>query len=202
MTVPIKFGSIMQTSSSWAFRGILWVVALGIVFSLAYKVMGGKRDLKKLDCLDQAASANRASSPIAAVDKYAACMGLQANAGAAAGAAGKANTTADSRPSRCRFVGSWISSRGEVQYRVTMQVDGRFVGEPYRNAPADPASITGAWSVAGNSLAWVYDSGPVWPPDINRILSEDDDGFRLAEVNGSTTLFTAIERYSPAVCAP
>ena len=189
----------MEDSSKWLLRGVLWLVALGIIFTIGYKVMAGKVVERKVACLDQAASAERASSPLAAVDKYAACVGAKIEKKPAATAV--TATSTDTRPARCRYVGVWAATRGNMVYQVTLEADGKFVGEPAHNAGANAQTITGAWSVAGKSLAWVYDSGAVWPPDVNPVSAETNDEFTLTEVNGSTTNYSLIERFTPAICA-
>jgi hypothetical protein len=178
-------------------RVILWVVALGIIFSLLYKVTFRKQLEQRVNCIERSASAEIASTPIAAVNKYAACVGRVEIAAAGGSTSG---TKPDSRPPRCRYVGIWAATRGAVTYNITLEVDGRFVAEPGANAPPSPAQITGAWSAAGNALVWVYDSGNVWPPDINPISEATSDAFTLREVNGSTTRYTLIEKQTPAGC--
>jgi hypothetical protein len=179
-------------------RTILWVVALFIIFSLLYKVAFRKQVEQRVNCLERSASAESASTPLAAVNKYSACIGRNEMATTGAKSAG---STSDSRPMRCKYVGTWAATRGSVTYNVTLEADGRFAAEPGANAPPSPASITGAWSAAGNALVWVYDSGPVWPPDINPISDASSDAFTLREVNGSTTRYSLIEKQTPAICA-
>jgi hypothetical protein len=175
-------------------RTILGVVALGIVFSLVYKVVFRKQVEQRVNCLERSASAEPASTPLAAVNKYAACVGRVQQAASS-------TTNAVAKPPRCRYVGTWAATRGAVTYNVTLDVDGRFVAEPGANAPPSPAQITGAWSAAGSTLVWVYDSGPVWPPDINPISDSANDSFTLREVNGSTTRYKLLEKQTPAICA-
>ena len=190
----------MQNSSKWLLRGMLWLVALMIIFSLGHKIMGKKVVDRKIACLDQASTAERATTPIAAVNKYAACMGLPVdNTPAATVASG--NTSNDTRPARCRYLGKWAATRGNMVYHVTLEVDGKFIAVPARNAGDNAETITGAWSVAGKSIAWVYDSGAVWPPDVNPVSNETNDEFTLSEVNGSSTRYSLIEPYTPAICA-
>lgn len=182
--------------SSWVFRSILWLVALFIIFTMAYKILFRKAVEKKINCLDQAASLGRASSPQSAVDKYAACIGASIEK-----PAGMASTQSmDTRPARCRFAGVWNATRGNVTYIVTMEADGKFLGEPGENTPSGSANITGAWSLAGNSLAWAYYSGAVWPPDVNPVSAESEKAFTLTEVNGITTRYTLVERFQSALC--
>ena len=189
----------LSDNSNWLLRSILWGVALLIVFMMIYKVAFRKQVEKKVNCLDQAASTQRVSSPLSAVDKYATCIGFSAG-----GKAAQSAQASDTRPARCRYIGVWAASRGNVVYNVTLGVDGHFFAEPGSNTLPNAATITGAWSAAsaeGNVLAWVYDNGPVWPPDINPVSSETADAFTLSEVNGSSTQYNLIARQIPTICA-
>ena len=177
---------------NWTLLTITWIVALLILVTLAYKLMFQKQVVRTADCLDQAASAQRATSPLAAVEKYAACVAWISG--------GASASTAATRPARCRYAGVWAAARGDVVYQVTLEADGKFIGEPGQNAPADAQEVTGTWAVAGNALVWAYDSGAVWPPDINPISAESDKAFTLREVNGSTTRYTLIERRAAETC--
>jgi hypothetical protein len=159
-----------------------------IIFAFIYKVTFRKQVERTVNCLDQAASQERASSPLAAVEKYTGCI------------AGNAVASSSSPPARCRYAGVWSAARGAVVYQVTLDADGKFVAEPGQNSAPNAAEVSGAWGVAGRALVWVYDSGPVWPPDINPISAESDSAFTLAEVNGTTTRYTRIQRDASAAC--
>jgi hypothetical protein len=165
------------------------VVAL-ILLTFAWRALTKHKVTSTLNCLDKAASAQQATSALTAVDKYAAC---------AATLAGTAGTTPE-RPPRCRFAGVWTSTRGNASYQVTLNVDGSFTAEPGAGVPPNEPGVTGAWSVAGNALAWAYDSGAVWPPDINPIFAESEAAFSLREVNGTSTRFALVERSTAAMC--
>lgn len=197
-----------SSQSSWVLRAILWSVALVIIFMLVYKIAFRKQVEQRVNCLDRTASAEPANSPLTSVNKYAAFIGrttlAAAGAASGAGADSKSNATAsagDTRPARCRYVGTWAATRGGITYQVSLDADGRFIAEPGANAPPSPSQITGAWSAAGNVLVWVYDTGPVWPPDINPVSEASADGFTLRKVNGSSTRYALIERRTPAICA-
>ena len=185
----------IRPQSSWVLRVIGWLVALLIIFTLAYKVMFQKQAARTGACLDQASSAQRATSPSSSVEKYAACI-----AGQTAGASASASA-AVVLPPRCRYAGVWAAARGEKVYQVTLEADGKFLAEPAQNVRAGAPPITGAWNVAGSSLVWAYDSGAVWPPDINPISAESESAFTLTEVNGSTTRYTLIERLASGSCS-
>ena len=177
-----------QSPTTWILRAIGWSVALLIIFAIMYKVMFGKQVERTVNCLEQTASGERASSPLTSVDKYAACI------------AGKTVAASALPPARCRYAGVWSSARGGMVYQVTLDVDGKFVAEPIQNAPANAEDISGAWNVAGRSLVWAYDSGAVWPPDINPIAAESDGAFTLAELDGATTRYTLIRRQASIAC--
>lgn len=187
----------LRSQSSWMLRAIVWSVALMIIFALVYKVMFQKQAARKEACLDQASSTQQATTASASVEKYAACIAGQSSAAATPVASSKA----PAQPVRCRFAGVWAAARGSVVYQVTLEAGGRFEAEPGQNAPANAPVISGAWSVAGNSLVWAYDSGAVWPPDVNPITAESEAAFTLTEVNGSTTRYSLIEPIVSELCA-
>jgi hypothetical protein len=168
-------------------------VALLILLTFGYKWMFQKKVMRTADCLDEAASAQKANSALSSVEKYAACVAWVSG--------GTKAVTADGRPARCRYAGVWTSTRGTMTYEITLEADGKFVGEPGQNVSANAQTVTGAWAVAGNSLVWAYDSGAVWPPDINPIFDESEKAFTLREVNGLATRYTLIERSTAEVCS-
>lgn len=177
----------VSTKSKWVLRVIGWSVALLVIFTLMYKVTYRKQVESKVNCLDNASSAESTTSPLASVDRYAACI------------AGKSDET-PALPSRCRYAGVWSSTRGNTVYQVTLDAGGRFVAEPSENARSDAEAIGGAWNVAGRTMVWVYDSGSVWPPDINPITAEGDGTFALREVDGATTRYALIQRAASPLC--
>jgi hypothetical protein len=177
---------------NWGLMTVTWIVALAILLALAYRLMFRQQVARTVDCLDQAASAQRATTPLAAVNKYAACI---------AWTSGAPSDTSTARPARCRYAGVWEAARGIRAYQVTLEADGQFVAEPGQNVPVHEPAITGAWAVAGKSLVWAYDSGAVWPPDINPISAESENAISLTEVNGSTTRYTLIERLAGESCS-
>lgn len=179
----------VRPQSSWALRAIGWSVALLIIFTLLYKVMFQKQAVSVQGCLDQAASSQRPRTPAASVEKYAACVAPQPLAPAAT-----------ALPPRCKYAGRWSATRGEMVYQVTMDADGRFIAEPAQNTSPGAVAITGAWNVAGKALVWAYDTGAVWPPDVNPLSAETDSSFSLAEVNGAITNYVLVERTASALC--
>lgn len=172
---------------------VAWIVALLVLLAFAYRWAFKTQVVRTADCLDQAAFGQRATSSLTSVEKYAACIAWTAGntQPAAAGA----------RPARCRYAGVWTAARGNAAYEVTLEPDGKFVGVPGQNVPETAPAITGAWAIAGNSLVWAYDTGAVWPPDINPISAESEKGFTLTEVNGSATRYTLVERSTAEICA-
>lgn len=178
----------LQSRTTWTLRAVGWTVALLIIFGLMYKVMFKKRVESAANCLDQVASAEKTATPLASVEKYATCI------------AGKSPAEPASLPARCKYAGKWTSSRGNMVYKVTLEADGRFVAEGLENAPADAPEITGAWTVAARSLVWAYDSGAVWPPDINPIIAESPDSFTLLEVDGAKTRYALKQRQTAGIC--
>ena len=178
----------LQSRTTWILRTIGWTVALAIIFTVIYKVTFRKQTERTVNCLDQAASGERTSTPLASVEKYSNCV------------IGNSAPVPVSKPARCRYAGVWSASRGGAIYEVTLGADGNFVAEPGQNTPPGATTITGAWGVAGRTLIWVYDSGAVWPPDINLVSAESENAFSLAEVDGATTRYTLINRQASSQC--
>jgi hypothetical protein len=183
----------IQTRINWTLRALGWGVAIAIIFALAYRVLFQKQVTRTVACLDRVSSAQPAMSALASVDSYAACIAKQAG--------NVASSPASALSPRCRYTGVWSAKRGDMVYQVTLEADGKFIAEPVEYVPANAPTITGAWSVAGNSIVWAYDSGAVWPPDINPISAESANAFTLTEVNGSTTRYGLIERLRSSACA-
>ncbi len=193
-----------STRPTWTMRVIGWTIALLIIVPLAYKTLFRQKATQRAECLEQASSSQRATSPASTVNKYAACeLGNVKSAGASvAGGAGIVATGSIGpvEVARCQYAGLWAATRGQTVYMVTLEATGRFIAEPSQNTPADATTITGAWSVAGNKMVWAYDNGPVWPPDVNPISADRSDAFTLSEVNGSTTRYTLVERLPGSLC--
>jgi hypothetical protein len=171
--------------------GFATLVAALVLLTFAYRWLFQQKVTRTLDCFDKAASAQEATSALTAVDKYAGCMA----------SIGGGTTSSPTRPARCRYAGTWTATRGSASYEVTLNPDGSFSAEPGQGVAASEPAITGAWAVAGNALAWAYDSGAVWPPDINPIIGQSDNGFTLREVNGMTTQYSLVARARAEACA-
>ena len=178
----------LQSRTTWTLRLISWTIALSIIFVLMYKVAFKKHTENTVNCLDQASSGEQTRSPLASVEKYSACI------------VGKTPAVVDAAPARCRYAGTWAAARAGMVYDMTLEPDGSFVAEPGQNTPPNAPAITGAWGVAGRTLVWVYDSGPVWPPDINPILNESVEAFTLKEVDGATTSYTLVQKTKASLC--
>lgn len=178
----------LQGKSTFVLRLIGWSVALAMIFLIMYKTMFQKQLEHSASCGEVAEAAMATGSPLVTVDKYAACVNRKS--------AAKASST----PARCKYAGVWSAARGNAIHRVTLDVNGKFIAEPGANARADAEEITGAWGIAGRALVWSYDSGAVWPPDVNPISAATDSGFTLAEVDGATTRYTLISRSMVTAC--
>ncbi len=178
--------------ANWTLLTITWIAAVVILVTMAYKLMFQKQVGRTASCLDQASTTELYASPSATVENYASCI---------AWIGGNAKISADAaRHARCRYAGKWTATRGSATYLVTLDADGSFLAEPGQNVPATEQAITGAWTVAANTLVWAYDGGPSWPPDINRVSAESESAFSLTEVNRSITRYTLIERAPASVC--
>jgi hypothetical protein len=102
----------------------------------------------------------------------------------------------------CRYVGIWSASRGETMYRVTLMDDSRFIAEPLRDAAPAAQNLSGSWGVHEDRMIWLYDTGRLWPPDINPITYISETGFSLREADGSTTRYDLIEQVPSTSCTP
>lgn len=171
--------------------GLATLVAALMMLTFAYRWLFQQKVTRALDCMDKATSGPEATSALASVDQYAGCIGALQGGAAAAPA----------RPARCRYAGMWTATRGSASYEVMLNVDGSFSAEPGQGVPAGQPAITGAWAVAGTAMAWAYDSGAVWPPDINPIFAEGENAFTLREVNGTTTRYVLVARTRAEICA-
>jgi hypothetical protein len=174
-------------TSRWFLRGLGWG-AFAIVVYLAFRNVRPDPDaLATGDCLDRASHQDKYQTRLEAVEGYARCIArLQ-------------KTPVTGNP-RCAYAGVWSSQRNDVEYFITLNADGSFVAEPGRNTRPGEQSITGAWTVANQRMVWAYDSGPVWPPDINPIFDEKEQTFKLREVDGATTRFLRISREGVTAC--
>ncbi len=173
-------------------RALVWGAALLVIFGLVYKIAFRKQADQRAACVESAQARERTASARASVDRYLAC---------AQPAAAKAQGAPASQNPRCRYAGIWTSTRGSMVYEIRLDPDGKFVAEPVQNAPPGAGQESGSWGVAGNTFAWAYDSGPVYPPDLNPISNERDGAFTLTEVNGATTQFMRVEKSASPECS-
>jgi hypothetical protein len=179
----------------WTLRVLVWSAVLVVVLPVIYKFAFRKEVVKRVNCVEQAASVEKATSPLTTVNKYAACISRNPPAENE-----KKRPSPSAPPARCDFAGTWTSPRGTTVYTYTLEANGRFLAEPGENASPYAETVTGAWAVADNALVWAYDTGPVWPPDINPFTRTSASTFSLAEVNGMRTYFTLVQREKSALC--
>lgn len=158
-------------------RTLIWAGFSIVIIFLLYKGVARKTIEATADCLDRTAHNERYLTRLAAVEGYARCVARNEKRSAASGT---------SHP-RCAYAGMWSSKRRDVEYFLTLNADGSFVAEPGPGTHAGERAVTGAWTVANNKMVWAYDSGPVWPPDINPIFDERASALKLREVDGQTT---------------
>jgi hypothetical protein len=98
------------------------------------------------------------------------------------------------------YVGAWVSSQPECAYCIRFGADGEFRAEPIA-CKINAEAFSGSWGVNKNRMIWMYDSGKVWPPDINAIEERAADRFVLVEGNQSRTQFRRADA-AAGECAP
>lgn len=98
----------------------------------------------------------------------------------------------------CQYVGVWKASRTGAIYSVTLLEDSTFTAEPIQPKHLD--TFSGIWGVNKDKMVWLYDSGQVWPPDINPIKQQTADAFALTEADGSTTAYVLQARGDSKSC--
>lgn len=159
-------------------RTLIWAAFSVIIIFLLYKAVVRKTVESTVDCLERKAHNEQYLTRLAAVEGYARCVAKNERR--------PASTLGPGNP-RCAYAGIWSSKRREVEYFLTLNADGTFIAEPGQGTQPNERPITGAWTVANNKMVWAYDSGPVWPPDINPIFDERASALKLREVDGATT---------------
>jgi len=102
----------------------------------------------------------------------------------------------------CEYVGIWAATRGDEHYRVVLDEDGSFHADAYRDTARPRTAMSGSWGIAGKQIVWMYDTGLVWPPDVNTITPLGKDAFELKEVDGSTTRYDLLDRTPFERCGP
>ncbi|MBK7685816.1 MAG: hypothetical protein IPJ25_07205 [Rhodocyclaceae bacterium] len=101
----------------------------------------------------------------------------------------------------CRYIGIWQSSRNGKIYDYWLNADATFTVAP-ESASGQPTDerYTGIWSVYGEKMSWLPDSGRIYPPDRNSIRNLDDSHFLLVEEDGIINLFSLKQRLPAKGC--
>ncbi|MBL8516558.1 MAG: hypothetical protein JNM76_06280 [Betaproteobacteria bacterium] len=159
-------------------RTLMWAGFSIVIVFLLYRGVARMTVEATADCLERKAHVEQYLTRLAAVEGYARCVAKNEKRPAAG--------SGTPHP-RCAYAGVWSSKRRDVEYFITLNADGTFVAEPGPGASSNAQPVTGAWTVANNKMVWAYDSGPVWPPDINPIFDERASALKLREVDGQTT---------------
>lgn len=180
-----------QSSSKWLFRALLWTAFLLVILFMVYKAAFRHQVKLLVNCLDAASVGEKMKTRLEAVDGYARCVSRNEK---------QASKPITPNPPRCKYAGMWSSKRSGVEYFVTLNQDGSFIAEPGPGTPLGERAVTGAWTVANDKMVWAYDSGPVWPPDINPITNDREKKFELREVDGATTTFIQMSREGAEGC--
>lgn len=159
-------------------RTLIWAAFGVVIVILLYKGVARKTVESTANCLERKAHNEQYLTRLAAVEGYARCVAKNE----------KRPVAGSGTPHpRCAYAGVWSSKRRDVEYFLTLNADGSFVAEPGPGTQPHERPVTGAWTVANNKMVWAYDSGPVWPPDINPIFDERASALKLREVDGQTT---------------
>ncbi|BAL27386.1 hypothetical protein AZKH_p0503 (plasmid) [Azoarcus sp. KH32C] len=99
----------------------------------------------------------------------------------------------------CPFVGSWVTRRGNSEFHIDLQADGRYhMNGNTLSVPADD----GHWAVQGKYILWRSTTHPVAEMDINRIVSNDGSHFELIEANGLHSHFDREADLPSGRCEP
>lgn len=98
----------------------------------------------------------------------------------------------------CPFVGSWVTRRGNSEYRVDLHADGRY----QMPATAYSAADHGHWAVQGKYMLWRSRTQQIAELDVNRIVSNDGQHFELVETNGLHSHFERSNDLPALKCSP
>ena len=182
---------------TWTPRALGWLIGLAIIAVILLKYGSFRLSMAVQECLEKPRSERNAliygqqllncahakSGPLERVILY------------------KTKKIVSALPNApCQYVGTWKASRPGAIYSVTMLDDGSFTAEPIEPKHLD--SMMGSWGVNKDKMIWFYDSGQVWPPDINPIQQQSDDAFTLVEADRSTTSYVLVTRVDSKTCSP
>jgi len=187
----------VPTPVKWTLRTVGWLVGLAIIGMIVLKYGSFRLSMAVQECLDKPRSERNAliysqqllncahakTGPLEHVILH------------------KTKKIVESLPNApCQYVGTWKASRPGAIYSVTLLEDSSFTAEPIQPKHLD--TFTGIWGVNKDNMVWLYDSGQVWPPDINPIKQQSVDAFSLREADGSLTAYALVARADSKPCSP
>jgi hypothetical protein len=192
----------MSTGFRWTLRALAWGLVLvaaipGYRAGMAFKAAGTAQQ-----CAGEFSGSHGGN--LYHAQRFALCMYLNASFLEARRIEPAIREIMAMNDAPCGRVGIWKSARKLSVYRVTLKEDNRFSTEPvsdYGPARNQDMGMSGYWGEGHGKLVWIYDDGPVWPPDVNRIESESIDKFTLVEVNGGRTEFTRERKLGSRRCS-
>lgn len=190
----------------WILRVIGWSVGIALIFPL-YRAGSAFKSIEVMQqCMDQTQDKPGArgehSNGLFQTQRLSLCMFLNSNYLESRRLEPALRDVMALGPPACEHVGIWKSARRRSVYRITLRDDNTFSGEPVSDVGAmrDSGDASGYWGENENRMVWIYDTGLVWPPDINRIESQSPDKFTLIEVNGERSEFTRERKLESARC--
>ncbi|MEJ2620367.1 MAG: kelch repeat-containing protein [Candidatus Thiodiazotropha sp.] len=100
----------------------------------------------------------------------------------------------------CYLVGDWTLRQKRNQYRIRFKDDGTYVMTNSFSGNGKRGGYHGYWAVQGNYLVWRHFSGG-HEFDINKIVPQDDQTFKVVEMNGSETVYELIKLHESTICS-
>lgn len=189
----------------WGIKLVLRLIGYGLVAAVLviplYRAGVAFRTIEFAEqCTDEAQYKGVRQSSLAYAQRFSLCMFLKGGF-VEAWRAEPALLHVMALPSlSCSRVGVWKSTRRRSVYTVTLGDDSRFTAEPVVAASDYAESASGFWGEHQGVMVWIYESGVIWPPDINRIESDGPGRFTLIEVNGERTEFIQQQRLESKRC--
>lgn len=181
---------------TWVLRIAGWTVGLGLIFGIVFWYGNFKITHHITECFHEQAHAN--PNALRAAQQLFACVEKKSGPLERLLLSHNRKALAALPNAPCRYVGTWTATRPGAVYRVTLKDSGDFVAEPVQGPSRDV--ITGSWGVYRDSMVWIYDSGQLWPPDINDIRQAGADAFALVEADRSLTQYALYARAPSQNC--
>lgn len=171
----------------YSLRFIGWALALSLIGSIGYGIVRARLVYNVIDC---SAGTKRVAvgQSLPHAKSLAACLddknGILENF-----MMRSIHRTLNAMPNNpAEFVGVWNSSQPRCNYRFLLKPDGQFLARPGA-CSISSNTYRGYWGVHENSMIWLAEEDPLWPPDINTMDYVDRDLFLLTEGDGTRTKF-------------